>query len=75
MRFFQILIVVLILLGILLAIVFLQQKDKPKDTDDLQPVEGQTDISVNRSAKIFFVVIGVSIVVLCGTVIVFHMLG
>ena len=75
MRFFQIVIIVLILLGIFLAIVILQQKNKPRDTDAKQPDEGQTDVSASRSAKIFFVVIGVSIVLLCVTVVVFHMLG
>lgn len=75
MRFFQIVIIVLVLLGILLAIVLLQQKDKPRDTDAKQPDEEQTDVSASHSAKIFFVVIGVSIVVLCVTVVAFHMLG
>lgn len=74
MRFLQILIVVVILLSIVLTIVFLQDKNKPQRNDE-QPSASEDESAVNRSAKIFIFVIGISIAALCTTVVVFHMLG
>ena len=75
MRFIQVLIITVILLGILLAIVFSQEKNRPKNTSESRQDKQQTDTSINRSAKIFVGVIGISVIALCVTVVVFHMVG
>ncbi|MXZ56709.1 MAG: hypothetical protein F4077_04955 [Gammaproteobacteria bacterium] len=72
MRFIQILIVSVVLLAIILAIVFLQKQNKPKNKDANQQSEARVDIPAKRTAKIFIGVIGISIVALCTTVVVFH---
>ncbi|MYD44833.1 MAG: hypothetical protein F4W92_00550 [Gammaproteobacteria bacterium] len=74
MRFIQILIVTVILLAIIFAIVFLQKQNKPKDNEVKHQSEKQVDIPAKRTAKIFIGVIGVSVVALCTTVVVFHFL-
>ena len=72
MRLIQILIITVVLLSIILAIVFLQKQNKPKDKNSSQPSERQVEIPPKRTARIFISVIGISIVALCTTVIVFH---
>ena len=75
MRFIQILIITVILLCIILAIVFLQGQNKPKNTNAKVQRERLNDVPANRTAKIFIGVIGISVVALCVTVVVFHMVG
>ena len=72
MRLIQILIVTVILLAIVLAIVFLQKKNKPGDGDENQKSERTIDIPAKRTEWIFFGVIGISVVALCVTVVIFH---
>ncbi|MYC25665.1 MAG: hypothetical protein F4X56_07095 [Gammaproteobacteria bacterium] len=72
MRLIQILIVTVTLLAIILAIVFLQKQNKPKDQDAKQQNEALVDVPAKRTAKIFIGVIGISVVALCSTVVVFH---
>ncbi|MXZ43478.1 MAG: hypothetical protein F4Z01_00615 [Gammaproteobacteria bacterium] len=75
MRLIQIVIITVILLCIVLAIVFLQKQNKPKSTDEEPRNEQDTDVSTRRTAMIFIGVIGISVVALCTTVVVFHMVG
>lgn len=75
MRLIQIVIITVILLCIVFAIVFLQKQNKPKSTDEEPRNEQQTDVSTRRTAMIFIGVIGISVIVLCTTVVVFHMVG
>lgn len=72
MRLIQILIVTAILLAIILAIVLLQKKNKPRDKDEIQKSERTVDIPAKRTERIFFWVIGIAVVALCVTVVVFH---
>lgn len=72
MRLIQILIVTAVLLAIILAIVFLQKQNKPKDKDAKQQSESRVDIPAKRTARVFIGVIGISVVALCTTVVVFH---
>ena len=74
MRFLQIAIITAILLAIVFAIVFLQKKDSQKRVDS-QPDLQHTDRSSTRTATIFISVIGVAVLALCVTVVVFHMVG
>ena len=75
MRFLQIVIIAVILLCIVLAIVFLQGQNKPKNTNAEMQQKRLTDVPANRTAKIFIGVIGISVVALCVTIVVFHMIG
>ena len=72
MRFIQILIITVILLAIILAIVFLQRQNKPRNKDDKQQSERTVDIPTKRTAKVFIGVIGISVLALCVTVVIFH---
>lgn len=75
MRLLQIIIITVILLSIVLAIVFLQKQNKLKGTDTEKQVEPQSDIPARRTAKIFIGVIGISVVALCVTVVIFHLMS
>ena len=73
MRLIQILIITVTLLAIILAIVFLQKQNKPRDKGENQQNERPIDIPAKRTAKIFIGVIGLSVVTLCVTVVIFHL--
>lgn len=75
MRLIQIIIITVILLSIVLAIVLLQKQNKPKNTDTKKLSERQTEVPANRAAKIFIGVIGISVVALCVTVVIFHLVS
>ena len=72
MRLIQIIIITVILLAIILSIVFLQTQNKPKNEDANPQSERLVNVSAKRTARIFIGVIGISVVALCTTVVVFH---